>query len=366
MKGGGSRRELRAGRVKRHDTPRVGTPAIARADGEAALGQAETRPREPSAVVLDEHGVARPATPTAPPPASPRAGVVVATRYRLVERLGKGGLGSVWRAHDEREAADVAVKLIARAREHTGDATARLMREGEAAFRLEHRSIVRVLDWGEADGEAAFLVMELVEGESLGALLNRDGALAPTEAVRVLLPVAEALETAHRAGVVHRDVKPENILLAREGGVVVPKLADFGIALQAGARRLTAAGALLGSPDYMSPEQAREPGEVDGRTDVWSLAVVLYEAVTLERPFRGHHFGGVIASILRNDPAPITDLGVGEAELWEIIALGLVKEREGRFQSALAMARALARWATVRGVAEDVTGAPLDRFFRTP
>jgi eukaryotic-like serine/threonine-protein kinase len=206
--------------------------------------------------------------------------------------------------------------------------------------------------------------MELLDGETLGDLIQRKQRLAPTRAVRTLLPIASALAAAHEAGIVHRDLKPDNVILSPDGsGGVVPKLVDFGIAKLrrpgAGDMAITRAGDILGSVDYMSPEQARGTAEVDERTDGWALCVLVYEAITGTRPFRGKNDDAILSAILLDDPAPPSGLGVDDEGLWTILSRGLEKSPEVRWPTVRALGKALARWALERGVEHDVAGTSL-------
>jgi hypothetical protein len=203
---------------------------------------------------------------------------LVAGRYRLGRRLGSGGFGTVYAAHDERLDRAVALKLIAA----DGPAPERAQREALAAARLHHPGIVAVYDAGD-DPEGRYLVSELVRGRTLDAL-ERDGALSDRDVLRVGLALADALDHAHRRGVIHRDVKPQNVIVPDDGGRA--KLTDFGIAHLAGDEPLTRTGDIVGTLAYMSAEQAA--GEhVDERADLYSLALVLYEALAGVNPVRG-------------------------------------------------------------------------------
>ncbi len=290
-----------------------------------------------------------------------RAGDTVGRKYQLVRVLGQGGMGAVWLAHNTTLDADVAVKLIRREKA-TPAAAARLLQEAKLAARLAHPSIVRIFDFGTTDEGDPFIVMELLHGESLAQLIERKGRLPPVRAVQVLLPVVAGLQAAHAKGVVHRDLKPDNIFLSEQPTGTTPKVVDFGIAkLQdAGASgSLTQTGAVLGSPDYMSPEQARGRSRIDERTDVWGLSVVLYECVTGIAPFQGYNYNALLSAIIEDDPTPIGDLGVRDAGLWTVVKRGLAKRPEDRFQSARDLGRALVEWLHTQDVTTDITGATL-------
>ncbi|MFG2882305.1 serine/threonine-protein kinase [Streptomyces sp. NPDC048297] len=239
----------------------------------------------------------------APPPAQePGAGRLIAGRYRLLAKLGHGGMGTVWRAKDEVVDREVAVKEP-RVPDHLPErerATAfeRMRREARAAARLDHPAVVEVHDVAVVDGRP-WIVMELVHGRSLGAALQ-EGTMGAREAARIGLEVLGALETAHAAGVLHRDVKPDNVLLGRYDRVV---LTDFGIALIEGDTNLTDTGGFVGSPEYIAPERVlgQRPGPA---SDLWSLGVVLYTATEGVSPFRRSNTPATLQSVLNATPAP--------------------------------------------------------------
>lgn len=319
------------------------------------------RPDEPLA---DSPDATQPAGPTATPRHAHAEGDVLAGRYRLLGLLGQGGMGTVWRAHSLALDIDVAVKLV-RCEVTNVEANEWLLREARAAASLVHPSIVRIFDFGVTEADEPFIVMELVGGESLADWLDRSSRLSPEQAVQILLPIASALADAHAKGVVHRDIKPENILVVPGvDDTQVPKLVDFGVAKLAGARHgrmPTGAGILVGTPEYMSPEQAQGLLTIDGQTDVWALSVVLYELIAGRRPFEGVHAGAVLLSVVRETPTPTTALGAGDDELWAIIESGLQKAPEARCQGMQELGRALATWAIARGIETDSTGISLSR-----
>ncbi|WP_437638327.1 serine/threonine-protein kinase [Sorangium sp. So ce854] len=291
-----------------------------------------------------------------------REGDVIGGKYRLRYVLGEGGMGMVWLARNDVLHIDVAIKFIRREVNST-EATVRLLQEARAAARIDHPSIVRVLDFGESDHHDPYIVMEVLRGEQLVEAIERRKRFSPEAALRILLPIASALAAAHDCKIVHRDLKPENIFLVKnDRGDITPKIVDFGIAKvwsETSGGDVTMAGTVLGSPDYMSPEQARGITDVDGQTDVWAFSVVLYETITGQRPFQGGNYHDLVAAILVKDAVPITELGVGDAALWRIIARGLGKERSNRWRTMREMGVALAWWATEHGVEEDVTGTSI-------
>ncbi|WP_437679915.1 serine/threonine-protein kinase [Sorangium sp. So ce131] len=293
-----------------------------------------------------------------------REGDVIGGKYRLRYVLGEGGMGMVWLARNDVLHVDVAVKFIRR-EVNSSEAAHRLLQEARAAARIDHPSIVRVLDYGFGESEQfdPFIVMEVLRGEQLVEAIERRKRFSPAAAVRILLPIASALAAAHDRKIVHRDLKPENIFLVKnDRGDITPKIVDFGIAKvwsETSGGDVTKAGTVLGSPDYMSPEQARGITDVDGQTDIWAFSVVLYETITGQRPFQGGNYPDLVAAILVKDPVPTTALGVGDATLWAIIARGLAKERADRWRTIRDMGVALARWAIANGVEDDVTGTSI-------
>jgi serine/threonine-protein kinase len=287
-------------------------------------------------------------------------GDLVSGKYRLIRFLGEGGMGTVWLAGNEALGSVVALKVL-RDDVDVPDQDARFEREARAAAFIEHPAIVRVLDFGRAENGRPFIVMQYLEGESLLELLSRLGPLPPDEAVRLLLPIVDALSHAHEKGVVHRDLKPDNIFLAREHGKLCPKLLDFGIAKVPKAHspaNITRRGMVLGTVAYMAPEQARGLSDVDHRSDIWALCIVLYEAISGELPFKGDSFHATLRSIC-DDEAPPLNKAPSDDRLWSILRHGIAKDRRERCPSMRELGDALASWLRTRGVDDDATGARL-------
>jgi serine/threonine-protein kinase len=285
-----------------------------------------------------------------------RAGDVIARKYRLRAVIGEGGMGTVWAARNEDLQLDVAIKLVHR-HLNVEDTRRRLLAEARAEARIDHPGVVRVLDVGATCGDS-FLVMELLQGSSLGKLLRKTGRLTPAVAVKILLPVIDALAHAHEKGVVHRDLKPDNIFLADSGGRLQPKVVDFGIA-QVSEREPsttpTHPRAIAGTPGYMAPEQECG-GDVDGRADVWALSLVLYEALTGKSTFAASSYDATPRVVAERKLLPTTELGIGDAGLWQILEHGLQKDRMLRLPSMRAMGRALGEWLVEHGETTDITG----------
>jgi len=203
--------------------------------------------------------------------------------------------------------------------------------------------------------------MELLDGEDLADLLEREGRIAAAQAVQLLLPIAHALATAHAQNIVHRDVKPENIFLVHDEVAVIPKLLDFGIARMVdNPRKLTVEGSALGTPDYMSPEQARGEPPTE-QADLWSFCVVLYEALTGTCPFDGENYNALMRSIIEDTPPTIATHGVDEPQLQAILERGLEKKKEERWPTMRELGEELALWLEERGIAEDIMGTSIYR-----
>jgi len=298
---------------------------------------------------------------TAPAPSSLVVGDVLSGKYELVGLLGAGGMGTVWQARSFALDIDVAIKVLHREPDDQV-AVERLRREAQATARLEHPAIVRVFDFGQTVLGEPFLVMELVRGESLASWLAARGRVPAEQAVQMLLPIAAGLAAAHAQGVIHRDVKPENILVSpgADGGAVL-KIVDFGIAKLAARTGpvLTEEGAVIGSLPYMPPEQA-QGCYVDEQADIWSLCVVLYELITGRRPFQGATLAAMLIDLHTRLPTPTTELAAGDAELWSILSHGLKKSRAARWHTMRALGEALATWAIARGVTTDAANASLE------
>ncbi len=343
------------------------TPAAAQSDLRtgsqvASLGPMPSTPIDPDAQGDDGTHYAIPKAQGAPASGRYLPGALLSGKYRLDALLGEGGMGSVWRATNLLLELPVAIKLI-RADLDRGALRARLQLEARSAAKLGHPAIVRVFDVGESEFGDPFIVMELLQGETLSRMLTR-GRLSGAHAVQLLLPIIDALGTAHARGIVHRDLKPDNLMIALEEQHVQPKILDFGIAKlidpPASDHKLTEAGAVVGSPDYMSPEQARGREDLDASTDIWSMCVVLYEAITGSAPFTATNYNALLRAIVEDQPQSIVERAAGDEALWAIILRGLAKDRRHRYQSMLELGRALAAWLVSHGVREDAAGASVD------
>jgi serine/threonine protein kinase len=263
--------------------------------------------------------------------------VLLGDRYRLVRMIGSGGMGTVWEAEDEVLGRPVAVKVLSESLAAGERAVRRFEREAEASARLSGPHIAAVYDFGRSEGRP-YMVMELVRGETLVDRLTREGPLPPQEAARIATQVAEALEEAHAAGIVHRDVKPGNLMLTPAGDV---KVMDFGIAAAAWAVRITTSGLVLGTPSYLAPEQAK--GEkTTPASDVYALGAVLYEMVAGHPPFVAESPVAVALAHVREDPPPLHQVAEGvPPNLAAASMAALAKDPAERPASAAAFASML-------------------------
>src|SRR5919106_3303727 len=258
-------------------------------------------------------------------------GRLISGRYRLIAPLGEGGMATIWRAIDEQLDREVAVKILRPQFSSDPGFAARFKQEARAAGGLSHPNIVGVYDYGTdgPDGEQ-YIVMELVTGRDLSAILRERHSLSIDDSVRIAIGVASALEVAHRKGIVHRDVKPGNILITDGGDV---KVTDFGIARAVSEASMTVTGTTLGSVHYFSPEQARGD-EVTGVSDVYALGIVLFEMLTGRRPFEGDSAAAVALKRLNEDPPRPSQFRAVPSGLEAILMPALQREPQDRFPDA--------------------------------
>ena len=271
----------------------------------------------------------------------PTPGALVAHRFRLRHPIGKGGMGQVWEAHDKELDGPCAVKFILDHLARDPEARLRIVREARAVARLRTPHVVSILSVGEHE-DAMYLAMELLEGETLSSRLERSGKLDAGLTLALLEQVLQVLDKAHAHGVVHRDLKPDNIWLTAEPRLFV-KVLDFGIAksqrMGAGA---TASGALMGTPQYMSPEQANGEREVDHRSDLWALAIIAMECLSGKRPYEASGLGNLLMKIMSSPPPPVHDLDptlpASLAPWWQ---RALAHDPNDRFQNAADLVQGL-------------------------
>jgi eukaryotic-like serine/threonine-protein kinase len=265
------------------------------------------------------------------------AGHVLVGRYRLEVQLGAGGMGTIWRAQHLVLNAPVAIKVIDRTAIPDEETLSRFMREAQSAAALRSPHVVQILDYG-IDGKVPFMAMELLEGETLAQRIKRQKRLTPQETSRVLTHIGRAIGRAHEAGIVHRDLKPENVFLVHNEDEEIAKVLDFGVAkverhaLEEGTRTRT--GSILGTPFYMSPEQAQGNRTVDSRSDLWSMGVIAFECLTGKRPFQSDGLGDLVLAICVRDipqPSSLASVPIGFDGWWN---RAVARDPEKRFQTA--------------------------------
>ena len=282
---------------------------------------------------------------------TPAQGEVIAQKYRVESLVGRGGMGVVVAARHVQLGQVVAIKLLTLPpdEERRDEAIARFLHEAQAAARLHSDHVVRIYDVGQLDSGLPFMVMELLNGSDLGSMLDDRGALPEAEAVDYVLQACAGVAEAHQLGIVHRDLKPSNLFVTRRSdGLPLLKVLDFGISKQLDdpsggvAPNLTNTRTLMGSPNYMSPEQIRDARRVDARADIWALGIILQELITDAPVFRGESFPGVCAAIVADPPMPVRTMRPDVSERLEaIINRCLEKDVTKRYQSVAELAAEL-------------------------
>jgi serine/threonine protein kinase len=281
-----------------------------------------------------------------PLPTASLTGAVLSRRWRVGAKLGEGGMGEVYAGEPVAGGARVALKVLRQEFLAEPQVLARFVEEGRTCIGLIHPNIVRVLECGEAEDRTPYIVMELLEGVPLGAYTVRGGRVPLAQAMPILHGILAGLAAAHARGVVHRDLKPDNVFLTRDAaGTFAVKLLDFGLAkvmdAAGGMGQKTRSGVFLGTPAYMSPEQIKSARDVDPRSDLFSAGVLFYEMLTGRAAFPAPTEFAKMTAVLTTEPEPVERIDPALAPLGPFLAKALKKERSERFGSALEMARAL-------------------------
>ncbi len=284
------------------------------------------------------------------------AGTILAGRYRLLRAVGRGGLASVWEAEHVALGSPVAIKFLHRTGPRDGELSQRFLREARIAASVRHRNVLDILDFGfaeatsgdtsagdtSADDAVPYMAMELLNGRTLGALLAAQPRPPLARTIDIVAGTLRGLSAVHDSGLVHRDIKPDNVFLVEDEDGAFPKLVDFGLSRRSGRGDLTEEGMLLGTPQYMSPEQAAGLADLDARTDIYAVGVVLYEMLAGRRPFASGSLAETIDRVLHETPARLSDVAPDvPAPLVEVVETAMDKDRERRFVDARAMRSAL-------------------------
>lgn len=280
----------------------------------------------------------------------PYLGKEVAGQFRIVEKIGKGGMGAVYKAEQPDMNRYVAIKILHSRYLSRSDLVSRFRREARAMSQLSHPNTARVFLYGQLDDGACYFVMEHLVGQNLAQIVRAEGAMKPRRAIRIMTQVCSALEEAHQAGIVHRDLKPENIFVTSQGGIRdFPKVLDFGLAkvterqMRPGSMVLTQQGMVFGTPEFMSPEQAHGK-TLDARSDIYSLGIILYELLTGKLPFDAKQPIEYIQLHVNAAPIPLSERRPGThfpSGLEEVVMTALAKKSEDRYASAAEFAVAL-------------------------
>ncbi len=281
--------------------------------------------------------------------------------YVVVAQIADGAMGRVYEGRHAQTKQRVAIKVLHPDVAKDGVAVERFKREADTARELAHPHVVKVLDFGQTDDGSHFMTMEYLQGEELGGRIRREGALPPARVVRILAQLAEALDHAHSFGVIHRDLKPDNVFLVQSDEGDVVRILDFGsvkLQLETG-NKLTAFGTTLGSPYYMSPEQAMGKLDVDSRTDVFACTAILYEMLTGKIAFEASNVAQILMRIMNEEPAGPSFLVAGlPGALDDVIDKGLRKDKSRRYGSVRELADGAVRAFGLSGAASEWARRP--------
>jgi serine/threonine-protein kinase len=285
-------------------------------------------------------------TATWPRMEAPSAPTTADGRYELAGHLGEGGMGTVYKVRHRTLNRFFALKVLRSDLATDAGLAERFVQEARATAAIRHPAIVAITDFGEMEDKTPYFVMELLEGETLGARIRRTGPIEPRMAIRIARQIAEGLAASHAANVIHRDLKPDNVFLVGEQAGKEPeaeiRIVDFGAAKVIGASKVTRPGIVFGTPHYMSPEQANGALDIDRRADVYSLGVLLYEMLTGHVPFDADTYMGVLTKhLFEEPPRPLAPAGITLGPLEGIVMRALEKKREDRFASMEAFSQAL-------------------------
>ncbi|MCK5798282.1 MAG: serine/threonine protein kinase, partial [Deltaproteobacteria bacterium] len=290
-------------------------------------------------------------------------GKIVANRYKVLKKMGEGGMGTVYLAEHVTIEKRVALKVLLHEYARKADLKERFLREAKAAASIDHENIIDITDFGETPDKSVFFAMEYLDGQDLSHAIKNDGALPWARAKPILLQICRALGAAHSKNIIHRDMKPENIfLIDRDGRPDFVKVLDFGIAKVSGAsdgeHKLTRTGMIFGTPEYMSPEQAQ--GHIpDQRVDIYAVGVIMYELLTGRVPFRADTFMGILTKHIFEQPMPPTEANP-EAQIpvdaEAVTLMAMSKDRDDRFSSMSEMGAAIK--AVSRRMTRSTSGHP--------